>query len=327
MRAAVDHWLGVRFPGARVSELAGDASTRSFYRVSPKSGASIVVMDYGAAFRGETDDQRLAAIFERARLPVARILESEPGLGCLVLEDLGRRMLEQVLEPLQPQGELPEFLIRAAELAGRIASDGTRALAASDRAAGPALDADRFCFEMDFFLENFVEKHRGITGARGRIRAGLHALARRAAETPHPVLCHRDYHSRNVMVTPEGELALIDIQDARWGPDTYDIVSLVFDAYLDRPDRWIEPLIVRYLEAAGINDDALVRQRGHRVAAQRMIKALGTFGYQIEIGGNRRYEAAIPRTLGRLDRWLPLNDETSEIHDGFASLGLFDESP
>lgn len=327
VRGAVQRWVDKRFPGATVAELAGDASTRRFYRLAPISGETSILMDYGAAFGGESDDQKLTAIFKKAGLPVPEILDAAPDPGCLLLEDLGDRMLENELETVNEQGETPELLLDAAELAGRIARDGSVALSESPRADGPTLDVERFGFEMEFFLENFVEKHRKIRGDQGTLRALLLRLADEAASSPTSVMCHRDYHCRNIMVRPAGTLALIDLQDARWGPDTYDLVSLLFDAYSDLADGWIEPLILRYLETAGVHDDTLVRQRIHVVGAQRMIKALGTFGYQIEVARKTRYVDAIPRTLGRLDQLLKANEKTFAIHEAFRSLDLFTHDP
>ena len=323
MRGAVRRWLDDRIPGVTVVELAGDASTRSFYRLASISGKTSILMDYGAPFCGESDDQKLTAILKKAGLPVPEILDAAPDPGCLLLEDLGDRTLEDELESANEQSETPDLLLDAAELAGKIARDGSVALAESPRASGPVLDAERFRFEMEFFLENFIEKHREIRGDQTTLRALLLKLADEAARTPRSVMCHRDYHSRNIMVRPEGSLALIDLQDARWGPDTYDLVSFIFDAYADFADEWIEPLIRRCLETAGVHDDTLVRHRIHVVGAQRMIKALGTFGYQIEVARKIRYMDAIPRTLARLDRLLATNEETSAIHRAFQSLGLF----
>lgn len=325
MRTAVHRWLDERFPDATVTELAGDASTRCFLRVVPVLGDPSILMDYGTAFGGESDDQKLTAIFGRAGLPVPEILAAAPDLGCLLLEDLGDRTLEDELKTANDQGDTPKLLLDAAELAGRIARDGSLALADSPRANGPALDTERFRFEMEFFVENFVEKHRKIRGDHRTLRALLSKLADDAARTPRSVMCHRDYHCRNIMVSSTGSLALIDLQDARWGPDTYDLASLIFDAYADLDEKWIEPTIRCYLETAGIDDDTLVRDRIHRVGAQRMIKALGTFGYQIEVAENVRYMNAIPRTLVRLDRLLPARDETYPIHEAFGTLDLFGE--
>ena len=160
MRSAVQSWVDQRFPGATVTKLTGDASTRIFCRLASISAETSILMDYGAPFCGESDDQELTAIFEKAGLPVPGILDAAPDPGCLVLEDLGDRMLEDELRTANEQGETPELLLEAAELAGRIARDGSVALSESNRAGGPALDAGRFRFEMEFFLENFVGKHR-----------------------------------------------------------------------------------------------------------------------------------------------------------------------
>ena len=178
----------------------------------------------------------------RADLPVPEILDAAPEPGCLRLEDLGDRMLEDELETANEQGETPKLLLEAAELAGRIARDGSAALSESDRSDDPALDMNRFRFEMGFFLENFVEKHRKIKGDHGALRELLLKLAEEAARTPRLVMCHRDYHCRNIMVRPTGSLALIDLQDARWGPDSYDLVSLIFDSYAALADAWVEHL-------------------------------------------------------------------------------------
>ncbi len=327
MRAPLQGWVQDRFPGATVRELAGDASTRRFFRLKPVSGPTSIVMDYGGPFGGRTGDQVLTAVFEQAGLPVPAILEAAADPGCLVLEDLGDRMLEDELRDANDQGETPKVLLEAAELAGRIARDGSIALAASERADGPALDAARFGFEMEFFAENFIGKHKKIRGDQAALKALLAKLAQEAAETPRLVMCHRDYHCRNIVVRPDGRLALVDLQDARWGPDTYDLVSLLFDAYADLSADWTEPLVGRYLESSGIEDDTPFRDRIHSVGAQRMIKALGTFGYQTAVAKNSRYLDAIARTLTRLDRMLGADEKTSAIHRSFRELGLFENDP
>ena len=93
---------------------------------------------------------------------------------------------------------------------------------------------------MEFFLEHFADRFTELK-IDSRLPAALTRLADRAAEAPHRVLCHRDFHSRNLMVTEDGSLAMVDIQDARWGPDSYDLASLLRDAYVDIPEHWIDP--------------------------------------------------------------------------------------
>ena len=81
------------------------------------------------------------------------------------------------------------------------------------------------------------------------------------------------------------------------GPDTYDLVSLLRDSYVENPVDLIETMIEKYLELAKTTDVALFRQRFDCMSVQRHLKALGTFGYQSAIGGSSRYDDDIPRTL------------------------------
>jgi aminoglycoside/choline kinase family phosphotransferase len=313
--------LAEMFPNARVESLAADASTRRFHRLRLPDASSRIVMDYGAPFEGETDDVRLARIFERASLPVAKVLEVLPEAGALVLQDLGDETLEAALTRTAAAGreERSKLYRGAVELAADIAYRGTEALRRSDRARGPALDEERFQFEMRFFLEHYVGGYLLRDAALPGLREALSNLASTVAADPR-VLCHRDYHSRNIMVRPGGALAMVDIQDARWGPDTYDLASLLRDAYVDLDDAEVDGLFACY--AAALPDSpelGSLRKRFDRVAIQRMIKALGTFGYQISVLGRERYRTAIPRTVERLRLLLPKDAELAPIAAFFAN--------
>ena len=110
------------------------------------------------------------------------------------------------------------------------------------------------------------------------------------------MLCHRDYHSRNLMLH-RGRLHMIDFQDARLGPDTYDLVSLLRDSYVDITDLEVDELIAYFLALKGGQDEAEFRRRFDLMALQRNLKALGTFGYQTTTRRNPVYIQYIPRTL------------------------------
>lgn len=302
----VDALIAARWPGASVRSLAGDASTRRFVRVTPPDAPPIVLMVRGEPFDGETDDIRMARIFRTAGLPVADVLEVHASEGIIVLEDLGDATLESALASVPRDGRLPGMLRAAIDLARRVASVGTSVLASSPRAAGPALDGARFRFEMDFFVDHWVGDLLGRDeDTRDRLAAPLHELADRAAQGP-KVLCHRDFHSRNLMLRADGSPTMVDIQDARWGPDTYDLASLLRDAYIDLPERWVDEGISVFLAGflSRVDADAF-RARFDVVSVQRMLKALGTFGYQAACRGAGRYLEGAPRTVERLRRVLP----------------------
>jgi aminoglycoside/choline kinase family phosphotransferase len=286
-------------------------------------------MDYGRPFEGATDDVILAALFLDAGLPVARVLAAHPDAGCLLLEDLGADTLEDVLARLDPGSaddarRAVDLYRSAARLAAAVAVKGTPVLAASERAAGPALDAERFRFEMGFFATHFLGDLLGLGEAPGELAEALSGLADRAANGPRRVLCHRDFHSRNLMVLPDGALAMVDIQDARWGPDTYDLASLLFDAYFDVPEDGFRGGVEEFLASAGLGAaPPAFEERFSVVAAERMIKALGTFGYQVGVLGKERYRAGIPRTAARLRRLLPSIPGGGAIHFHFERLGVY----
>jgi aminoglycoside/choline kinase family phosphotransferase len=98
----------------------------------------------------------------------------------------------------------------------------------------------------------------------------------------------------------DGHLYMIDFQDARMGPDTYDLVSLLRDSYVDIADRELDELIAYFLASKGRADAAGAdefRRRFDLMAVQRNLKALGTFGYQTMTRRNTVYIQYIPRTL------------------------------
>jgi aminoglycoside/choline kinase family phosphotransferase len=121
---------------------------------------------------------------------------------------------------------------------------------------------------------------------------------------------------------------MVDIQDARWGPDSYDLASLLRDAYSDIEETWVEPPIERYLAGIGIPEDVpAFRRRFDVVAAQRMVKALGTFGYLVSVRRNLVYVPAVRRTVARLGRVLEAREATAALHAVLGAAGVLEPPP
>ncbi|MDH3628402.1 MAG: phosphotransferase [Acidobacteriota bacterium] len=298
-----------------VEAMAGDASTRRFHRCRLDEGQDVVVMDYGTPFKGETDDLRLQRIFVDADLPCAEVLSVHPDPGCVVWADLGQLTLEA---SLRRSTRRPDWLA-AVQLAARIADQGTPVLAGSDLRNGPRLDGTRFRREMDFFVTHFIGGHLNVQPPAAILTPLLHRLADEAGRCPQPVLCHRDFHSRNIVLSDGGDLALVDLQDACWGPDSYDLASWLYDAYFDRPDDWVSVGIETFVrDRLDADEVPRFQERLEPVAAQRMLKALGTFGFQAASRGEPRYLEGVPRTVSRLRTLLPrfpLGEEILAILD------------
>jgi len=326
IRPEAADWVARLRPDAEITPLAGDASTRRFYRIRQPGAPSVVLVDYGQPFHGESDDVKLGRIFREAGLPVARPLDMAPELGCSLVEDLGDTTLERAVRA--GGAAVPALLRSAIDLSVAIADGGTPVLARSERSAGPRLDADRFRFEMDFFIENYAVALRG-THPTAELTTALHDLADRSAASPRLILCHRDYHSRNLMVGADHGLTMVDIQDARWGPDTYDLASFVRDPYLNlgEDEDLVAELVDRYLSSLAAPPPALeFRLRLHLVAAQRMIKCLGTFGRQVAVLGRARYAEAIPPTARMLRTVLPRSGSTRSLGELLERQGLLEAS-
>jgi hypothetical protein len=286
-----------------VVPLTGDASDRRYFRVLRHHDAPVVL----AVYPGPVEFDRLpfvnvARLFAAMPVPVPRILTQSDTLGIMALEDLGDVTLQAHLGAA-PAAEHAALYREAVGLIDTLQRRGA-ALASPDFVPyGVAFDVEKLTWELEFFVKHFLEGYRGA--ALGpRIREALAAewavLAGELAAEPR-VLCHRDFHSRNLMLH-RGRLHLIDFQDARMGPETYDLVSLVRDSYVEIPDAQADDLIAFFLalgrgRATRIEDEGEFRRRVDLMALQRNLKALGTFGYQATSRGNPVYIQYIPRTL------------------------------
>jgi aminoglycoside/choline kinase family phosphotransferase len=285
----------------RVLPLTGDASDRRYFRILLADGNSVVLALHAGPIDFETlPFARVAELLGKIPLPVPAIRDHADADGVLLLEDLGDVTLQAHLgaASLSEHATLYRSAVGLIELLQRRGAE-----LASDRYPpyGITFDVDKLTWELDFFVRHFLEAYRGASLSATE-RAALDdewaaMTTELAAESL--VLCHRDYHSRNLMVH-ESRLYLIDFQDARLGPDTYDLASLLRDSYVDVEDRELDELIAYFLALKGVtaaNDIAMFRSRFDLVALQRNLKALGTFGYQTTTRSNAVYIQYIPRTL------------------------------
>jgi N-acetylmuramate 1-kinase len=128
------------------------------------------------------------------------------------------------------------------------------------------------------------------------------------------VLCHRDYHSRNLM-PHDGRLYWIDFQDARMGPSSYDLASLLRDAYVDVPEALQQDLEERFRQQAAPDEPREVfRRRYELMCVQRNLKALGTFGFMATVRQNPVYLQYIPRTIDHARHNLSRYPELERLH-------------
>jgi aminoglycoside/choline kinase family phosphotransferase len=311
-----------RLTGARVIALAGDASDRRYFRVRPSSGPSIVLALHATPFDATTlPFVNVAALFETIGVPTPRIVDHAGELRILALEDLGDVTLQAHLGAVS-DAERDELYARAVKYIRTMHSRGREHESPRFLPYDLAFDEAKLMWEMDFFVTHFLEAYRGATlapSAREVLTAELRDVVRELAAEPR-VLCHRDYHSRNLMVH-EGRLLVIDFQDARMGPNTYDLVSLLRDSYVDLPELLVDQSIAAFAasgpESGG--SEAEFRRRFDVMALQRNLKALGTFGFQATSRGNPSYAQYVPRTLAYVRRNLHRNPRFAGLRDVLAA--------
>ena len=301
-RERIDSYLqrsGLAARAPRVMPLTGDASDRRYFRVLITDGPSIVLSLYSAPFDfSKMSFVNVARLLERMPVPIPTLIGHADDIGLLALEDLGDVTLQAHLGAASG-AEHAALYREAVALIATLQKRGAELASPDYIPYTVAFDVEKLTWELDFFIKHFVEAYRGVVigpAARDELGREFAVLIEELASEPR-VLCHRDYHSRNLMLH-HGKLYIIDFQDARMGPDTYDLVSLLRDSYVDLPEQTVDDLIAYFLAVKGETAEAgRFRKRFDMMALQRNLKALGTFGYQTVTRGNTVYIQYIPRTL------------------------------
>jgi aminoglycoside/choline kinase family phosphotransferase len=301
---------------SRVEPLAGDASDRRYFRVLLDDGATVVLALHASPFDiASLPFANVAGLLEQMNFPVPAILGHADRDGVLALQDLGDVTLQTHLGVASPS-ERARLYRDAVSLLGVLQRRGAELASERYLPYGLAFDVEKLTWELEFFVQQFLEGHRGVvlaTAEREPLREEWSSIAGELAAEPR-VVCHRDYHSRNLMLR-DGRLYVIDFQDARLGPDTYDLVSLLRDSYVSLPDHEVDDHMGHFLAVTRRTPDALpeFRRRFDLMSIQRNLKALGTFGYQTTTRRNPVYVQHMPRTLGYIKTNLERYDRFSRL--------------
>ncbi len=281
-------------PGAPEA-VAGDASFRRYFRVATGAGSRIV-MDAPPEKESCEAFVAITRHWHEHGLHVPELLAEDRQQGFLLLEDLGDRLyLDELRDTATADRLYGDALNALVRLQGLPAPPGHEL---------PPYDRRRLEQEMQLFPDWLLEKKLGLqlsSQERAMLATTFACLAESALAQPR-VTVHRDYHSRNLLVTDRNTPGIIDFQDAVIGPITYDAVSLLRDCYIDWPVekvcQWLEAYRIETREA-GLHqaDEATFRQWFELMGIQRHLKASGIFARLDQRDGKARYLADIPRTL------------------------------
>src|SRR5205085_805228 len=294
-RTRLEHWLndalgGERFSLAPASE---DASFRRYFRAALADGRSFVIMDAPP----EKEDCRpfvhVAELLAQAGVHAPKVHVADFGAGFLLLSDLGTRTYLAELRP---------------ENADALMRDATGALIRWQLATRPnelpPYDEALLRREMNLFPDWYVARHRRLTLSDPQAQAleGVFATLVQSALAQPAVYVHRDYMPRNLMVS-EPNPGVLDFQDAVMGPITYDVVSLMRDAFLSWEEERVLDWTVRYWEKAKraqlpVDPDFGEFWRAFEwMGLQRHLKVLGIFARINYRDGKPKYLADTPRFL------------------------------
>jgi N-acetylmuramate 1-kinase len=290
VNTGLDAWLAAAgFPSCEPLPLPGDVSPRRYTRLVGPDGGSAILATYPPEIRGTcTCFLRTTALLEQAGVPVPRVLASSCDEGWMLVEDLGPQTLAEWGRD-RPWSELQPYFERALELADRIGRIPVESVEGLNPRLGGELLRRELAQTWDLFLQP-----RALTGGESLTRALGAALdsicANLDAETP--VSCHRDFMVRNLMPLTGGDLIVLDHQDLRLGPPAYDLASLLNDTLFPPPQ------MEEVLEEALLARVSFDRVSYHRAAAQRTLKAIGTYT-SFALRGADRHLPLVPPTLGR----------------------------
>lgn len=290
----------------RVEALRGDASTRRYLRCVDDRGSSWILTLYPVAIEENRFSYRqIHGLLRSIGIPVPDIIAVDTAHGLLLQQDLGILSLERMA--VGSPGQLSGRLRTALDYIVTMQVEGSRRFGPEYTNHSLGLDATRLQWELDFFLDHYVGDFRGRRIEKVDVLQDEFRHIVGELDGCPKVFCHRDYQVRNLMVADE-TLYVIDFQDARWGPPSYDLASLLEDSIQLGPAEIDECIEVYRRELsrrghAGLPAEIFERpsflRQFHLMAVQRLLKALGTYGNQIAVRGIDSYRRLIPGTLER----------------------------
>lgn len=297
-RIALERWLRPQLHDAAFSlaPASEDASFRRYFRATLTDGRRFIVMDAPPEREPCAPFVQVASLLRDAGVHAPEVLAQDLAQGFLLLSDLGTQTYLDVLDPSDPAG------------ASALFQDATEALLRWQRVTRPGVlplyDAALLRQEMALFPQWYIERHLGIALSpdQAALLERLFALLVASATAQPAVFVHRDYMPRNLMLS-EPNPGVIDFQDAVIGPITYDIVSLLRDAFISWDEEPVLDWCVRYWQqarAAGLpvdSDFGEFYRALEWMGLQRHLKVLGIFARLTHRDGKAKYVADAPRFL------------------------------
>jgi N-acetylmuramate 1-kinase len=304
-----------------ISPLAGDASSRRYYRVM--SGKQSWVLMEWEPFKDTNDFPFLSVqdYFHKNGIRVPNIHAYCKNTGLFLLEDLGDLTLERRFWEFQNQEVVIPYYKKALDQLIAIHSLNQKQHHRQDCTAFQnEFSVDKLVWEMNYAKKYLLKELLQLQltpEQETQLESEFHRLCQELYRSPQ-VICHRDFHSRNVMLH-YNDVVIIDFQDARLGPPAYDLVSLIYDSYVNLDPKWTDELIEYYkshfpdYQNLGLSNDEF-QHFFDLQTIQRCFKACGSFASFKVTRDDNRYLDYIRPTLSRVLTQLESNAQLPLLH-------------
>lgn len=302
--------LKLTAPLAQIVKLHGDASYRTYYRAKLSDGQTFIVMQMpsGKASVSEEITNFEGTHRELPFINIARFLSMRgiptPTMYCysegdhlMIIEDLGDDLMVKRVDGADRTTQLYWYR-KAIDLLVKIQQETSEGDGEECVALARSFDATLLNWEFDHFLEYGIEARIGMKMEEGDLKtfnSETRTMSEKISALPYS-FTHRDFQSRNLLIR-NGDLSVIDFQDALLGPAAYDLVSLLRDSYVRLADDVLEELIRYYADLSMRRHDEL-RAEFDLVTIQRKLKDAGRFAYIDRVKGNPDFLKYIPTSLG-----------------------------
>jgi aminoglycoside/choline kinase family phosphotransferase len=308
-------WLSDKgYDSLSLSILSADASFRQYYRVN-KNNISYAVMDCPPEDESLDTFLKITDKLQQAKLNVPEIFDCDLAKGFLVITDFGDDLYSKKLNDETVYCLYTDALEAIVKMQTKVDCTGLK-------------DFDSFYEdENNLFLDWFLKKHLKIeldSTSSTEVNTEFNKINNILKSIP-KTFVHRDYHSRNLLVTDLNNPGIIDYQDAVMGPVTYDLVSLLKDCYVTWNDGLVEDMLESFftrMKSDTINNISDFRYWFEITGLQRHIKAIGIFSRLNYRDGKSSYLQDIPRTYAYMDKVLNKYKELSTLNEIFSNLEI-----
>ena len=303
IQPTVSHFPRLENDDIQIEPLEKGGSDRKYYRIRVLGGRPLILVKYGSQREENRHYVAIAQFLDSEEIRVPRIYFHDESEGLIWMEDLGEIDLWNHRNEPWPQRR--ELYRSALEQVARLHARAHSAEGVERLHLQKEFNAELYRWEQDYFFENCLGLYFKMdeqTVATHRPGPVLNQIAEELAALPR-VLVHRDFQSQNIMIK-KGDAYFIDFQGLRPGLPQYDLASLLYDPYVSFEASERCELLDEYMELTGVTDPAEFLRIYDLCALQRLMQALGAYGFLGVVKKRPQFLQHIPAALTSLDEVL-----------------------